>query len=132
MKANALILSLLALFAGLFSGCTTPVAIDPLSGEEQTASYQAGYFYAPFDYDAGKVFRTAIKEMDAMGYFRTGELHGNAEITIYARKVGDEKVKVKIQQIAPGQSQVRIRIGTFGNLSESQTLYAKIRSALQQ
>lgn len=130
MKANVLILSLLALFAGLFSGCTTPVAIDPLSGQEQTASYKAGYFYAPLDFDAGTVFRTAIKEMDTMGYFRTGELHGDAAISIFARKVGDEKVKVRIQQIAPGQSQIRIRIGTLGNLSESQILYARIRNAL--
>ena len=30
-----------------------------------------------------------------MGYFRTGELHRETSITIYARKVGDEKVTVR-------------------------------------
>ncbi|MFT4902145.1 MAG: hypothetical protein ACI81V_001430 [Lentimonas sp.] len=131
MKANVLILSLLALIAGLFSGCTTPVAIDPMSGQDQTARYQAGYFYAPLEFNSGQVFRVTIKEMDAIGYFRTGELHGDSAISIYARKVGDEKVTVKISQIAPGQSQIRIRMGTLGNLSESQILFAKIHNALK-
>jgi hypothetical protein len=130
MKAHALTLSLLVLFTGLFSACTTPVAIDPLSGQDQTASYQAGYFYAPLDFDSGTVFRTTIKVMDNAGYFRTGELHGDIAISIFARKVGDEKIKVRIKQIAAGQSEIRIRIGTLGDLSESQTLYALIRNAL--
>ncbi len=130
MTAKVSLLSLLTLITVLFSGCTTPVAIDPVSGQEQTAKYQTGYFYAPLDYDSGKIFRTAIREMDAMGYYRTGELHKDTSITIYARKVGDEKVTVRISQIAPGQSQIRIRIGTLGNLAESQVIYSKIRDAM--
>jgi hypothetical protein len=130
MTAKVSLFSLLTLITVLFSACTTPVAIDPMSGQEQTAKYQAGYFYAPIDHDSGKIFRTAIRKMDEMGYYRTGELHKAASISIYARKVGDEKITVRITQIAPGQSQLRIRVGKLGNLSESQVIYAKIRDAM--
>lgn len=124
------ILTFTALAALFFSGCTTPVAIDPLTGQEQTAEYRVGTFYAPLDAPIGEIFRVAIREMDAMGYFRTGELHREDSISIYARTVGDKKVKVQAAQSEEGGSEIRIRIGRFGDLAESQTLYARIRNAL--
>ncbi len=130
MTAKVSILSLLTLITVFISACTTPVAIDPVSGAEQSAKYQAGYFYAPLDYAPGQIFRTAIRVMDEAGYYRTGELHKDTAITIYARKVGDEKVTVRMTQLAPGQSELRIRVGSLGNLAESQTIYAKIRDAM--
>lgn len=127
----------LAIFILIAAGCTTPVAIDPQSGEQQTAKFQAGYFYAPLDADIGQVFRTAIRELDAMGYYRTGELHKEKAITIYGRKIGDEKFTVrayypsKNSKLAEsGKSAIRIRVGKLGNLAESQVIYARIRGAL--
>lgn len=126
----------LALGLLLLSGCTTPVAIDPQTGMDQTASYQTGYFYGPLDAPIDKVFRTAIRELDDMGYFRTGELHRETSITIYARKVGDQKVIVKTyipsegEELPEGQTKLRIRVGTMGSLPESQAIYARIRNAL--
>ncbi|MEN8660861.1 MAG: DUF3568 family protein [Lentimonas sp.] len=130
MTAKVSTLSLLALITLLFSACTTPVAIDPVSGQEQSAKYQAGYFYAPLDAAPGAIFRTAIRVLDENGYYRTGELHKETSITIYARKVGDEKIVVRIKQLADDQPEIRIRVGTLGNLAESQIIYAKIRDAI--
>jgi hypothetical protein len=130
MKATHLNFLLGFLFLGLFPACTTPVAIDPLNNPEQVADYKAGYFYATLENDAGSIFRTAINEMDELGYFRTGELHSSEAITILARKVGDQKVQVRIKQLAPEQVEIRIRIGVLGNLAESQTLYEHIKDAL--
>lgn len=126
----------LALGLLLLSGCTTPVAIDPQTGMDQTATYQTGYFYGPLDAPIDEVFRTAIRELDDMGYFRTGELHRDTSITIYARKVGDQKVTVKTyipsadEEMPEGQTKIRIRVGTMGSLPESQAIYARIRNAL--
>jgi len=117
MKAHLLILPLFILSLFVVA-CSTPVAIDPTVSQEQTARYQAGFFYGP------------IRQIDKMGYFRTGELHKDSAVTIYARKVGDEKVYVRIEQIEAGLSEMRIRVGAMGNLAESQTIYAKIRDAL--
>lgn len=129
MKAHIILLplSLLTLFV---AACSTPVAVNPAVSTEQTARYQAGYFYGPVNADALNTFKTAIRQMDKLGYFRTGELHKDAAITIFARKVGDEKLSVRIEQIEPGLSEVRIRIGTLGDLAESQVIYANIRDAI--
>ena len=129
MKAHLTLIPLF--FASLiFVGCSTPVAIDPMVPQEQTARYQAGFFYGPVNADALPTFKTAIRQIDNMGYFRTGELHDDAEITIYARKVRDEKVTVRIEQLEAGLSEIRIRVGKLGSLAESQKIYAKIRSAM--
>ncbi|MDQ8194607.1 DUF3568 family protein [Coraliomargarita sp. SDUM461004] len=128
MKAT--LITLLTICALLFAGCTTPVAIDPQTGQEQLAKYRAGYFYAPLNAPIGQIFKTAIREIDSMGYFRTGELHKDTAITIYGRKIGDEKITLRISQEAEGQSEIRIRVGKLGNLAESQNIYAKIRDAL--
>jgi hypothetical protein len=128
MKAT--VITLLSICTLIFTGCITPVAIDPQTGQEQLAEYRAGSFYAPVNAPIGKIFKTAIREMDELGYYRTGELHEPTEITIYARKVGDEKVTVRIKQLAEGQSQIGIRVGRLGDLAESQVLYARIRNAL--
>ena len=129
--------TVLAIFVLIAAGCTTPVAIDPQSGQDQSAKYQAGYFYAPLNAEIRQVFDTAILALDEMGYYRTGELHKEKYIMIYARKVGDEKVTVRAfypsknsKLVESGKSAVRIRIGKFGDLAESQKIYASIRDAL--
>lgn len=131
---KAILITFLTICALIITGCSTPVAIDPMTGQEQTATYRAGYFYGPLDAPIGQIFKTTIREMDAMGYFRTGELHKEDSISIYARKVGDERVTVRISQAtgeeATAQSEIRIRVGALGNLAESQTVYARIRDAL--
>ncbi|MDB2310726.1 DUF3568 domain-containing protein [Opitutales bacterium] len=131
MKFKATILSLLALIVAFFSGCTTPVAIDPMTGQQQTAQYQGGYFYAPLAADTDAIFQATIREMDKMGgLLRTGEIHKNNYIKIYARVVGDKEVVVRIKQVAAGESEIRIRVGALGDLPYSQVIFAKIRDAL--
>jgi len=133
MKAT--LITLLTICALIISGCTTPVAIDPQTGQSQTAEYRLGFFYAPLDAPLGKIFQASIAELDDMGYFRTGELHKEDAITIYARKVGDERITVRAYTPLPddtfqSQSVLRIRVGKLGNLAESQQIYARIRDAL--
>jgi hypothetical protein len=130
MIAKATILSILTLTVVFFSGCTTPVAIDPMTGQQQTAKYRSGYFYAPITADANAVFLSAIRAIDGMGLLRTGELHKKDFIKIFARQVGDKEVVVRIQQIAAGESEIRIRVGALGDLPQSQVIYAKIRDAM--
>ena len=130
MKSKLCFFSFFAGIIILLAGCTTPVAVDPQSGTEQTAHYTAGYFYGPIDADASDVFRKAIVVMDEKGYFRTGELHKDTFISIFARTIGDRKITLRIKQIASGKSELRIRIGHLGNLAESQRLYAAIRNAM--
>ena len=127
-------IAFLSICAVIFTGCTTQVAIDPMTSVEKTAKYQAGFFTAPIDAPVDQIFKIAISAVDDLGYFRTGERHKKTSVTIYARKVGDQKVVVHISpstdKEAVAQSEVRIRIGNLGNLAESQILYARIIETL--
>ena len=128
------LITLLAICASIFTGCTTPVAIDPLTEQEGQAEYRAGNFYAPIDAPIGQIFKTSIRELDLLDYFRVGELHKDSSISIYSRNRRDDKVTVRIvTQTDPEveeQSEIRIRVGNLGNLAESQVIYARIRDAL--
>ena len=128
------LITLLAICASIFTGCTTPVAIDPLTQQEGLAEFRAGYFYAPIDAPIGQIFKASIRELDLLDYFRVGELHKDSSISIYSRNRRDEKVTVRIiTQTDPEvveQSEIRIRVGNLGNLAESQVIYARIRDAL--
>jgi|TARA_E500000178_G_scaffold352108_1_gene414784 hypothetical protein len=113
------------------SGCETQVAIDPISGVEQTARYQAGFFFGVIEGELDPAFRTTIQTLDEQGYFRTGERHVETAVSIFARKIGDEKIVVRLKQTPEaGELEVRIRVGNMGNLAESQTIFAAIREAL--
>ena len=128
------LITLLAICASIFTGCTTPVAIDPLTQQEGLAEFRAGYFYAPIDAPIGQIFKASIRELDLLDYFRVGELHKDSSISIYSRNRRDDKVTVRIiTQTDPEveeQSEIRIRVGNLGNLAESQVIYARIRDAL--
>ncbi len=130
MKAKATIFTLLTLTVVFFSGCTTPVAIDPITGQQQPAKFETGFFYAQVSADADTVFNTANRAIDDMGILRTGELHNYDHVIIYCRMVGDQTVTVHIMQLTADESQIRIRVGKSGDLPQSQLIYAKIRDAL--
>ncbi len=72
-------------------------------------------------------FRASIQALDLLGYFRTGEVHKDQSITVFSRKVGDEKIFVQIFQESKEKVLIQIRIGIFGNLPESQTILAEIQ-----
>lgn len=130
MKTIVSLLSITVTFVFLSTGCRTPVALDPMIGQPQTAVYQSGYFYATVEEDADMLFQTVIRTLDNMGILRTGEMHRDDFINIYARKVGDEKVIIRVRQVAPSKSEIRIRVGKLGSLPQSQVIYAKIKEAL--
>ena len=127
-------ITFLSICAVIITGCTTQVSVDPMSGVLKTAKYQAGFFTAPIDAPVDQIFKEAIVAVDALGYFRTGELHKATSVTVYARKVGDQKVTIRIgpptDEEATAQSEVRIRIGVLGNLAESQAIYSRITETL--
>ena len=66
MKFKALPISISYFLILILSGCTTPVAIDPQTGSEQTAIFQAGFFYGTIEADSSDIFRAAITKR--MGY----------------------------------------------------------------
>ncbi|MGC6455735.1 MAG: DUF3568 family protein [Coraliomargaritaceae bacterium] len=128
---KALLIALFGMATLFIAGCETYVAVDPESGADQTARYQAGFFFGMLEGELDETFRAAIKTLDEDGYFRTGERHMKTSVTIFARKIKDTKIVVRLKETPEaGQLEARIRVGKLGNLAESQAIYAAIREAL--
>ena len=122
-------ISTLALATFFLVSCQS-VTVNPKNDSSSTARYQLNSLVSVFETDTDSAFRASIQALDLLGYFRTGEIHGELETSVFARKVGDEKIIVKITELSPGQSQISVRIGLVGNMPESQVILAEIEDMI--
>ena len=122
-------ISTLALASFFLVACQS-LTVNPKNKSSTTAQYQRNALISVFETDTDTAFRATIQALDLLGYFRTGEIHGELETSVFARKVGDEKIVVKIINLSPEQSQVSIRVGMIGNLPESQVILAEIEDMI--
>lgn len=116
--------------ASFFLVACQSLTVNPKNDSSTTAKYQLNSLISVFETDSDTAFRATIQALDLLGYFRTGELHGEIETSVFARKVGDEKIVVKIIELTPEQSEIHIRIGLIGNLPESQVILAEIEDII--
>ena len=116
--------------ASFFLVACQSLTVNPKNDSSSTAQYQLNSLLSIFETDTDTAFRASIQALDLLGYFRTGEIHGELETSIFARKVGDEKIVVKITELSPEQSQISIRVGIIGNLPESQIILAEIEDII--
>ena len=122
-------ISTLALATFFLVACQS-VTVNPKNDSSSTARYQLNSLVSVFETDTDSAFRASIQALDLLGYFRTGEIRGELETSVFARKVGDVKIIVKITELSPEQSQVSVRIGLVGNMPESQVILAEIEDMI--
>lgn len=118
------------LLASFFLVACQSVTVNPKNDSSSTAKYQLNALVSVFETDTDTAFRASIQALDILGYFRTGETHDERETFVFARKVGDEKIVVRITELSPEQSQVSVRIGMIGNMPESQVILAEIEDSI--
>ena len=122
-------ISTLGLAAFFLVSCQS-VTVNPKNDSSSTAKYQINSLISVFETDSDTAFRASIQALDLLGYFRTGEIRGELETSIFARKVGDVKIVVKITELSSEQSQVSVRIGLVGDMPESQVILAEIEDMI--
>ena len=122
-------ISTLALATFFLVACQS-VTVNPKNDSSSTARYQFNSLVSVFETDSDSAFRASIQALDLLGYFRTGEIRGELETYVFARKVGDIKIIIKITELSPEQSQVSVRIGLVGNMPESQVILAEIEDMI--
>ena len=81
-------ISTLALATFFLVACQS-VTVNPKNDSSSTARYQLNSLVSVFETDTDSAFRASIQALDLLGYFRTGEIHGELETSVFARKVGD-------------------------------------------
>ena len=120
----------ISIIATFFLVACQSITINPKNDSSSTANYQLNSLISVFEADVDSVFRASIESLDILGYFRTGEIHGEVTTSVIARKVGDEKIVIEITELTPEQSQISVRVGIIGNLPESQVILAEIEDRI--
>ena len=115
-------LAILAVVATL-AGCRS-VALDPTG--ETVAVYKFGEFQMVFNATAPAVAEAAKAAIAEAELFLTKAEVNKFDAYLLARANGDQKVKIKIEEINRQQTLIRIRYGEGGNLNKSRRLYEMI------
>ncbi len=117
-------ISVLALLAlGSLAGCRS-VVLDETG--ETVAQYQFGEFRMVFNSTAPVVAQAAKEAVAEAELFLTKIEINKFDAELLARVQGDQKVKIKIEEINRQQTLIRIRWGEGGNLNRSRRLYELI------
>jgi hypothetical protein len=115
---------LLGLLAGS-AGCTS-VQVTP----NTLGSYELGELRVFVRANVDRTYLAAKAGIEADGLFLTGDRWGGTTATLTARDEFDTRVTVRLKQVEPNQTSVRIRYGMAGDLHYAQRLFGQIEQRL--
>ncbi len=118
------LLGLLILVGGL-SGCTQVQVAPNTLGE-----YRMGELQVVADRGFAATYEAAKKGMKDSNIFQTGDEQKVTEGELKGRDSADAQVTIKVKEIGPNRSDVRIRYGIPGNLALAQKVYQSIQKQL--
>ncbi len=120
--------ALVILALGALAGCRS-VALDP--NGDTVAVYKFGEFQMVFNATAPVVAEAAKAAIAEAELFLTKAEVNKFDAHLLARANGDQKVKIKIEEINRQQTLIRIRYGEGGNLNKSRRLYEMIEAKVK-
>ncbi len=121
MPAILLTLSL----AGL-SGCIVAVA----GAGAGAVAYVRGDLEANLDATSAKVLESARKAVADLGFARANESNEANKVVLVSRTPMDKKVEITIDNSANKLTNIKIRVGVFGDEDVSRSILARIKAGL--
>jgi hypothetical protein len=112
------------LLLGLFAGCTTVQLSD---NGQVLGEYRLGYLITQSHEGFTDAYVAAKDAFKEMGFLTVHDERGAAEAVLRARDAQDNLIEVKLKELSPGYTNVKIRYGLAGNLAMSQQLYQLMR-----
>jgi hypothetical protein len=117
---------LLALAAGFgAAGCT-----QVLVGPETRGEYKLGELQVMADAGFVRSYEAVKRGMKDAGLFQTGDDRKVIEAEVNGRDALDTRVIVKVKEVGPNRTSIKIRYGLKGDLASAQKLYEAIRKHL--
>lgn len=137
MKTTGFVLSkkwipsaLLALGLALQSGCAALLLTGGAAAGAGTFAYVKGELKASESAPLPKVYDASLAAMHNLEFAVTSQEKDALSAKIVARAVGDKKVQVNLKKTTEGVTEIRIRVGTFGDETTSRLILDKIKSGL--
>lgn len=123
MKTRALTFALALLGLGLFAGCTTVQLSD---NGAVTGEYKLGQLVTQSHAGLNNVYAATKTAFRQMGFLLVHDERASDTAVLRARDSQDNLIEVKLKELGPDYTSVKIRYGITGNLGMSQTLYRAI------
>ncbi len=118
---SALLLSMLV----ITSGCVAIVAGGAGAG---TMAYLRGELQGSVAADIGRTQRAAEQVVSAKGLVQVSAESDDLSGEIIARTADDKRVRIALKRSSDRVTEVRIRVGTFGDEMLSRDLFESIRA----
>ena len=128
MKTQQLIISaLLAALALTISGCVVAVVG---AGAAAGVGYIRGDLEATLEDDVEDVYKASLRALNELDLAVISKQQDALGAKIVSRNSEDKKIQVKLKQTEGGITKLTIRIGVFGDETQSRLIYDKIKENL--
>ena len=127
MKSKMLLVALLAVVAGLGSGCLLFVAGAAAGAGVGTYAYVSGELKATEGVKLDKAWDASLAAMTDLKYSVTEKQKTGLEGKLTARASGDKKIQIHLEKKSDTVTEFGIRVGTFGDETLSRQIMATIK-----
>lgn len=126
MKYSLIAATVLTLII-LLSGCAAVLVGGAAAG---TVAYVRGDLEAVVDHSVDETFDAAVKAMNQLDLSIISRDHDKLTGKIVARDSEDSKITVTLKSRETGNTELRIRVGVFGDEALSRRIYDQVRENL--
>lgn len=124
-------IALAVLLAGMAIGASGCLLVAVGAGAAGTVAYVKGDLEATLDAGMDRSYDAALKTLDQLQIVPTQKLKDSLSAEIIARTSDDTKITVKLTRADDKITKIAIRVGVFGDQSQSTAIYERIKQNLK-
>jgi len=128
-KQLALTLLLIGIATGL-QGCVVAALGLGAAGAAGTVAYVRGDLETVEIQSLDTVYRAAERAVDELELYEIEKSKDAMSATIVARDAEDKKIEIKLKATPRDNTELSIRVGTFGDETKSRIIYDRIKEHL--
>ena len=130
MKTKLSLAVLLTLVLALGNGCALFVVGGAAAAGAGGYAYANGVAKSTESAPLNKVWSASLSAMKDLEFPVTSQKKDALEAELVARNASDKKITVSLKKLSDTTTEVRIRVGTFGDESLSRVILDKIKKHL--
>ena len=129
MPKNLLYIALLGITLFSNYGCVAALLVGGGAGAG-TVAYLKGELKSTEEASIGSVWQAAHRAMKDLGFIVTNEEKNNLSAKLIAHGSEDTKIEINLESVSARLTNVKIRVGVFGNESLSRLTLERIKKHL--
>jgi hypothetical protein len=130
MRKRLILAGMLASMLAFGSGCALFVVGAAAGAGAAGYAYVAGELKVTESATLNRTYDATLKAMKDLEYPVISKVKDALTAHVVARNASDKKIDINLKKLSDNATEVRIRVGTFGDENLSRTILEKIRARL--